>query len=120
MIQLCADKYCIEIDASNNGWCKCWLIIGENKTYLGAAGLKYLKDHLLAGLDDSPKESNGRYHEYDFSWVLSLSEAHTVFYVAADNQGKVLLLQDVDAKEICMIELSQKQCLQWLNQVQLI
>ena len=120
IIQLCADQYSIEIDITNNSWCKCWLKIGESVTYLGAADLKYLKNHLLAGLDDSPKESSGHLHEYDVSWVLSLSEAHTVLYVAVDDQGKVLLLQDADAKEICMIKLSQDQYLQWLNQIQLI
>ena len=120
MINLCSNEYCIKIDTINNSWCKCWLIIDENTSYLGSESLKYLKDHLLAGLNDSPKKSDGHLHGYDFSWVLSLSEIHTALYVAADDQGKVLLLQDVHAKEICMIKLSQDQCLQWLNEIQII
>lgn len=120
MIRLCANQYCIEIDTSNDSWCKCWLKIGEDVTYLGSTDLKYLKDHLLAGLDDSPKESSSRLHEFDVSWVLSLSEVHTVLYVAVDDQDKLLLLQDADAKEICIIRLSKDQCIQWLNQIQLI
>ena len=122
MIQFCADQYCVEIDNANNSWCKCWLIIGKDKTYLGAGSLEYLKAHLLAGLDDSPKETSGRLYKYDFSWVLSLSEVHTVFYVASDDQDKVLLLQNADGhtQEICLIKLSHDQCLQWLAQLRLI
>jgi hypothetical protein len=122
MIQLCADQYCIEIDTANNGWSKCWLIIDENKTYLGAESLNYLKDHFLAGLDDSPKEISGHLHKYDFSWVLSLEEVHSALYVAKDGLGKVMLVQNVGghANEICLIKLSQERCAQWLNQIQLI
>jgi hypothetical protein len=122
MIQFCADQYRIEIDNANQSWCKCWLIIGKDKTYLGAESLKYLKVHLLAGLDDSPKEISGRLYKYNFSWVLSLSEVHTVLYVASDDQDKVLLLQNADGQvqEVCLIKLSRDQCLQWLNQIRLI
>jgi hypothetical protein len=122
MIQLCADQYCIEIDTTNNGWCKCWLVIEENKTYLGAESLKYLKDHLLAGLDDSPKEISGHLYKYDFSWVLSLEEVHSALYVAKDDLGKVLLVQNLSghANEMCLIKLSQDRYLQWLDQIRII
>lgn len=121
MIQLCADQYNIEIDTADDGWCKCWLIIDGNKTYLGAESLKYLKDHLLAGLDDSPKEISGHLYKYDFSWVLSLEEVHSVLYIAKDGLGKVLLVQNVGghANEICLIKLSQDHCSQWLDQIRL-
>jgi len=121
-MQLYSDQYCIEIDTANNSWCKCWLLIGEDKIYLGAESLKYLKDHLLAGLDDSPKEISGHLYKYDFSWVLSLSEVNTVLYVAKDGLDKVVLLQNVGGhtNEICLIKLSQDRCSQWINQIQII
>jgi hypothetical protein len=122
MIKLNADQYCIEIDTTHNGWCSCWLIIDENKTYLGAESLKYLKDHLLAGLDDSPKEVSGHLYKYDFSWVLSLEEMHSALYIAKDGLGKVLLVQNAGGhtNEICLIKLSQERCLHWISQIQLI
>ncbi len=122
MIKLCADQYSIEIDTNNIGWCKCWLVIEENKTYLGAESLEYLKDHLLAGLDDSPKEISGHLYKYNFSWVLSLEEVHSVLYVAKDDLGKVLLVQNVGGKanEMCLIKLSQDRYLQWLDQIRII
>ncbi len=122
MIKLCADQYSIEIDTNNIGWCKCWLVIEENKTYLGAESLEYLKDHLLAGLDDSPKEISGHLYKYNFSWVLSLEEVHSVLYVAKVDLGKVLLVQNVGGKanEMCLIKLSQDRYLQWLDQIRII
>lgn len=122
MIQLCANQYSIEIETTDNGWCKCWLIIDENKTYLGAESQKYLKDRLLAGLDEGPKEISGHLYKYDFGWLLSLEEVRTALYVAKDGLGRALLLQNVGgrANEICLIKLSQEQCSQWLDQIRLI
>ncbi len=120
MIQLFANQYCFKIDTTDNDWCKCWLITGENETYLGAERLKYLKDHLLAGLDDSPKENSGRLLEANFNWVLSLSEVHTTLYAEMDGQDRVLFFQDANAKEVCRIRLSHDQCLQWSNLVLII
>ncbi len=122
MIQLCSDRYSIEIDITNTSWCKCWLIVDEDKSYLGAESLKYIKDHLLAGLDDRPKEISGHLYKYDFSWVLSLSEVHTGLYVAQNGLGKVLLVQNADGhtNEICLIKLSQDRCLQWLDKIRSI
>jgi len=120
MIQLFANQYCFKIDTTDNDWCKCWLITGENETYLGAERLKYLKDHLLAGLDDSPKENSGRLLEDNFSWVLSLSEVHTTLYAEMDGQDRVLFFQDANAKEVCRIRLSQDRCSQWLDKIKSI
>ena len=117
MLRLCADKYCMEIDTTNKNWCKCWLVIDDNFTYIGAENLQYLKDHLLAGFDDSPKVISGNLHGYDFSWVLSLAEVHTTLYFAEDGQERILLFQDADGKEICTLKLSHNKYLEWRNQI---
>jgi hypothetical protein len=122
MIQLCANQYSIEIETTNTGWCKCWLIIDGNKTYLGAESQKYLKEHLLTGLVEGPKEISGHLYKFDFGWLLFMKEVHTALYVANDGLGRALLLQNVGghANEICLIKLSEEQCLQWLDQIRSI
>jgi hypothetical protein len=117
MIRLCANNCCIDIDITNKDWCKCWLIIDDNSTYLGSENLKYLKDHLLAGLDGNPQKISGHSNDDNFSWVLSLAEAHTALYIAKNGQDRVLLLQDTNGKDICRIELSNKKYLEWRNQI---
>lgn len=117
MIQLSANNYRIEIDITKSNWCKCWLIIDNNITYLGSESLEYLKDHLLAGLDDNPKKISGHLYTYDFSWVLSLAEVHTTLYIAKKGQDRILLLQDSNGKDICIIELRNDRYLEWQNQI---
>ena len=117
VIRLCANNYCIEIDITNRYWCKCWLVIDDNSTYLGAENLKYLKDHLLAGFDDRPQKISGHLCDDGFSWVLSLAEAHTTLYFTKNGQGRVLLLQDTNGKDICRIDLSRNKYLEWRNQI---
>jgi len=117
MIQLSVNNYRIEIDITNRNWCKCWLIIDDNSTYLGSESLEYLKEHLLTGLDDDQKKISGHVYGHDFSWVLSLAEVHTTLYIAKNGQDRILLLQDTNGQDICIIELPNDKYLEWQNQI---
>lgn len=121
MIQLCTPEYCIEIDTSNVGWCKCWLTKGEKVVYLGAESLKYLKEHLLSGLDDKKKETIGKLEGLDVSWVLSLAEAHHVLYVSV-YQDKTLIWQAANSVGMptYIMRLSKDQLLQWRSQLEVL
>jgi hypothetical protein len=118
MLHLCASEYCIEIDITDPGWCRCWLTKGEEIIFLGAESLKYVRDHLLSGLDNNSKKTAGNLLGYDVRWVLSLAEAHHVLYTAMDNEDRILLWQDKNANVICLIRVSQTQYLQWHNKLE--
>lgn len=113
MLRLDANDCSIEIDPTIKIWCKCWFTLGADRTYLGAQHIDYLKQHLLTGLDDAPKKIDGHLRGYDFSRVLSLSEVHSVLYVAQDGQDKVFLWQDASARDIGTIRLSPEQISEW-------
>src|SRR6266496_6524197 len=115
MIRLCTSEYCFEIDTANARWCQCWLTKGENAIYLGAESLLYLKEHLLSGLDDNPKESMGRLEDMSVSWILSLAEAHYVLYVSMNTEDKTLIWQNAQSagKETYIMTMSRDQLLQW-------
>jgi len=118
LIQLCTSEYCIQIDAIEEDWCSCRLFKGEAVIYLGANTLKYLKDHLLSGLDDGAKETRAELLGHKVSWVLTLAEAHHILYVANDGMEKVLLWQDRYGEIVAIIRLSHDQCLQWRSQLE--
>jgi hypothetical protein len=120
MIQLCTSEYCMEIDITDPDWCKCWLTKDENIIYLGAESLKYLKEHLLSGLDDNTQESMGRRESLNISWVLSLAKAHHVLYISIDTENKTLIWQATNSVGMptYIMRLSRDQLLQWRYQLE--
>jgi len=120
IIQLFSDNYNIQIDVTNSDWVKCSLIDKGKTIYLGAESARYLKDHFLSALKNILNGSSGEINGKPYSWVLSLAEAHHVLYMSTEEEDKLLLWQDENAKTICAIQLPKDQCQQWLTKIESI
>jgi len=71
-------------------------------------------------LENKLQKADGEINGVAYSWVLSLTEAHHVLYMSINEEHKVLLWQDKNAKTICILRLSKDQHQQWLNQIESI
>lgn len=117
IIELACETHTIQIDITDLNWVKCSLIDNDKAIYLGAEHGKYLKDHLLLALESKLQKVGGEINGVAYSWVLSLAEAHHVLYMSKNEEHKLFLWQDKDAKTVCIIRLSKDQHQQWLNQI---
>ena len=122
-LKLCAIDSCLVIENidKEHGWYECKLLLGESSIRLGAETLDYIKGHLLTGLTEEPKKSDGQWDGREVYWVLSLAERHYVLYATKDSTDIILLWQDAMDVRIALVpmRLSRDQCLEWCRQLEM-
>ncbi len=111
------DPFILRLAINNEKWCRVSLVLENKVTYLGAERVDYIVKHLLESLSDDEKTINGYLDGFPVYWVLSLSEAHTILYMANELDGRVLFWQDSGAKILTTLQMREEQkrdCLQKL------
>jgi hypothetical protein len=123
MLKLYWSEGHIQIHTSNESWCRCILVQGDNSYNLGAEPLEYITQRLLHALEMeaiNASDSSGEFLGNKVVWVLSLSEQHFSSYMSFDGDCKLLFWQDSAAKFISAIHLSKTRTTEWAGQLRAI
>ena len=105
------------INVDNNGWAKCYLLVGDSKIFLGADDIRILAQRLISHLEDERREPVGEIAGHLVYWVVSLFEAHYTLYFYREGGVRVLLWQDEMAKLVATVKLDGKQYQKWRKQL---
>ncbi len=108
------------LSVNQSGWCSLSLHIGDQVFELGADTVSKVKERLGRALR-IPRDLGicvGKIDDRSVSWVMSLSEHHASIYAHLQSDGMILVFQDMDARTIAMISITDVQSVDWLNQLE--
>lgn len=118
ILSLPAESNSLVIETNADGWARCFLADRE-RTYLGAEDFSVIATRLQEGLRRRNALAGGAAGELQglpVAWLLSLSEAHHVLYMAASGSNRLLFWQNADQSPVLLagvMRLSPEQRVQW-------
>jgi hypothetical protein len=108
---------CLEIDVSETGWARVYLLEKGKKIALGAETISSLIEQLLSALQGENDRYAGEINGKTVNCVCSLSEEHGTIYFVEEDFGIVFFTQDKFANQIAYIEITHKQRTIWEGQL---
>jgi hypothetical protein len=124
VVRLCTPEACLEVDISNEQWCRCILACGRTLHRLGAERLDHIVRQLLHVLSSPWEEMTipvvGLIDGYEVRWALSFSEEHSTLYVAAEGRSRLLFAENKGGILLCKMHLLPSDLLEWCTQLRIL
>lgn len=110
----------LELAVNNDGWCRCTVVHGQTRQYLGADSVSVVANRLLdalAGRGDPTGTPHPFFPGHIVKWALSLAEAHSRLYVTDSEGCKLLMWVQESGNPSCMMHLSPERANEWNRQL---
>src|SRR6266568_638131 len=107
----------LEIEVGEGGWSDCWFTT-DQRIFLGSEDAAHLLIRLLDRVIDDKGVEAGQIDKLPVKWVLTFSITYSRFYVAYENEERVLFFLSLQTDLIGAIRLGSHELERWRTAIE--